>query len=109
MDYKAILINGVRNLVYLCVGIIVGVTWLKSQEGETSAERLVEDSKLGVVVANRTEELKDEVEVWLENNDPVDADGNPTDEWLQFLERQREIAKRRGNKASLLSRLPEMR
>lgn len=109
MNYKTILINGLRNLIYLALGILAGITWLKSEQGETTAERLSLDSEESQVETKRTEDLKNEADKFLETHDPIGPDGKPTDEWLQFLERQRAIAKQRGDQASYLSRFPFVR
>ena len=106
MDHKTILTNAARNIFYLCLGVVVGVTWAKSEQGETNAERLALDSQQGQVVTQRTEELKNEIDLWLQNNDPIGDDGQPTDEWLQLLKRQRTIAEQRSDQSTIVSKIP---
>ncbi len=97
-----------RNMTYIIMGIVIGVTWLKADLGQTAADLLSQDSVDVQSTADFTQELKNEAALFIKNNDIVDANGCPTTKWLQFKADQRAIAKRRGNKTSFSITIPDL-
>ena len=100
-DTTAMVFRGVRNLTYLIIGIIVGITWLKGEIGITSGDLLSQDTIEVQSTLQQTQELKNEAILFIETHDIIDANGQYTAEWLQFKSDQRAIAERRGRTTSI--------
>lgn len=85
-----------------------GTIYTKYGISESTTEVLQNDSVEGNEISQRDEELKNEIDLWLENNDPVDSDGKPSAEWLQLLESQRAIARERGDQGSIIRKFTKL-
>lgn len=100
-----------RFVPYAIVGVIcfvAGMSYLKLGIEESNVEVIQNDSVADLEITLKEEELKNEVDEWLESNNPVDANGNPTREWLQFLESQRATARKRGDQRSIIRKITKM-
>ena len=101
----------IRFITYATVAVSFffgGVVYTKYGIGESTVEVQQNDSIEATAISQRDEELKNEIDLWLENNDPVDSDGKPNAEWLQLLESQRAVARERGDQGSIIRKLTKL-
>ena len=75
---------------------------------KANVEVMSNDSAEARKISKKTRELKDEVDEWLKHNNPYNADGSPTDEWLQFIQRQKSEAEQRGDQGSIVRKITHM-
>lgn len=94
-------------LIVVSVGAVFYIGYYQGGEIEAAklkqanVEVLMKDSKEAQKIRTRTKELQNEADEWIKHNNPYNADGSPTDEWLQFIQRQESISKQRGNRSNI--------
>ena len=101
-------------LIIFSIGIVfltggyVGSEFKESALVKANIEVFSNDSLEARKIADKTKELKDEADEWLKHNNPYDADGNPTAEWMQFIQRQESTAKQRGDQGSIIRKITHL-
>ena len=75
---------------------------------KANVEVMSNDSVAVKKITDETRELKNETDEWLKHNNPYNPDGSPTDEWLQFIQSQKSIAKQRGDQGSVIRKITHM-
>jgi len=92
----------VRAITFFIFGafmLFAGATWVKLEVSENTTEVLKLDSVVESEIRKQNEILLEEGKEWLKHNRAY-VDGKPTPEWLQYLERQRAIARARSNRTT---------
>jgi len=85
----------------LGLGYVGGKVTTLYHISEASQELQSVDSERGLEIRNETEQLLEQNEDWFKTHKAYDADGNPTTEFLQYLESQRTAALKRSDSTSL--------
>lgn len=102
----------IRSVVFIIFGtfmLFAGATWVKLEQSESNSEVLKLDSIAETEIRKRDEELRAEGKALILKLGRIyDDDGNPHPEWVQFLKRQRAIARARSNDSTIGERATDM-
>lgn len=102
----------VRAVVYIFSAVFfmfAGMTWVKLEHSENDTIILKQDSIVEAEIRRQDELLLEEGKALIKKLGNVyDADGNPKPEWVQFIKRQRAIARARSNNATVSERATYM-
>lgn len=101
----------IRFVTYSVVAIVffaAGLLYFLVEVQGKSNQLLHDDSIAGHEITQETIGLKNEIDEFLKHNDPILADGTPNPKWIRLLERQRAIARQRGDQTSLIRKASNM-
>lgn len=94
--------------VLIGIGFVSGKRFYENQQTEANVSVLYNDSNEARKIADETQERKNEFEEWLRTHDPYDKHGNPTPEFLQYLESEKSVAEQRGDQGGVIRKITKM-